>query len=394
MNTLRIARIVLALTAVAVRADGQTLARGAWDNEALARRIVRSLALEPGEAVVLLGHPQFATELVPPLRLEIVRHGGVDLGLLQVLSHPWPAGPDGDALRSSAAAARAAYRRMFEGVDAAVMLPGATSDHPAYQAFQDLLRQGRGRVIHFHWDANGAVMTLPGQPVPPTYEVDRVFQRAVLEVDYDDLARRQRAFVRAMRTAEIRVATPAGTDLRFRIGDRPVNVQDGDASPSRASQARMLVDREIELPAGVIRVAPLEETVQGTIVFPLSSWSGREVKDLRLTFRNGGIVDIATTDGADAVRGELESAGPDAWRFREFALGFNPLLAVPERDRWIPYYGYGAGVVRLSLGNNLELGGTVGGEYVRWNFFADGSVWVGDTQWVDHGRLMDVDASR
>ena len=53
------------------------------------------------------------------------------------------------------------------------------------------------------------------------------------------------------------------SDLRFRIGDRPVTLQDGDASAARAARGRVLIDREIELPAGVVRVAPLEETVEG-----------------------------------------------------------------------------------------------------------------------------------
>ena len=73
---------------------------------------------------------------------------------------------------------------------------------------------------------------------------------------------------------------------------------------------------------------------------------------------------------------------------REFALGFNPLLAVPEQGRWIPYYGYGAGAVRLSLGDNLELGGAVGGGYFRWNFFEDASVWIDGDLWVRDGKLV------
>ena len=67
----------------------------------------------------------------------------------------------------------------------------------------------------------------------------------------------------------------------------------------------------------------------------------------------------------------LRSSGSAGRAFREFALGLNPLLAVPERGPWIPYYGYGTNVVRLSLGDNTELGGAVGGGYVRWNFFTD-----------------------
>jgi hypothetical protein len=186
---------------------------------------------------------------------------------------------------------------------------------------------------------------------------------------------------------EVRVTTAAGTDLRFSIGDRPVNRQDGDASAARTDRGLILIDREIELPAGAIRVAPLEETVQGTIVFPPSQWSDRPVSGLTLTIENGVVVDVAAESGLDAALAEMDAAGTPGRRFREFALGLNPLLAVPDRRPWVPYYGYGAGVVRLSLGDNSELGGTVTGGYVRWNFFTDATVTVGEDVWVREGRL-------
>jgi hypothetical protein len=61
---------------------------------------------------------------------------------------------------------------------------------------------------------------------------------------------------------------------------------------------------------------------------------------------------------------------------------------VPEEKPWIPYYGYGAGVVRLSLGDNSELGGNITGDYVRWNFFVDTTVTVDGDVWVRDGRLV------
>ena len=95
----------------------------------------------------------------------------------------------------------------------------------------------------------------------------------------------------------------------------------------------------------------------------------------------------------------LEGAsGPDYFDYLEMQTvfermaawtGFNPTLAVPERFPWIPYYGYGAGVVRLSLGDNSELGGNVTGGYVRWNFFVDATVTVGRDVWVRDGKLLD-----
>jgi hypothetical protein len=167
-----------------------------------------------------------------------------------------------------------------------------------------------------------------------------------------------------------------------------VNFQDGDASAARAESGVILIDREIELPAGAIRVAPIEESVEGTIVFPLSQWDGRPVDGLTIRIARGRVTSVTATRGQAAAEAELAGVPEEARAFREFALGFNPLLAVPEQNPWIPYYGYGAGVVRLSLGDNSELGGTVGGGYVRWNFFTGTTVTVGDQVWVRDGRLV------
>jgi len=84
----------------------------------------------------------------------------------------------------------------------------------------------------------------------------------------------------------------------------------------------------------------------------------------------------------------MARAGDSLRSFREFVLGFNPLLPVAGRPQaWIPYYGYGAGIVRLSLGDNTELGGAVTGGGVRWNLFLDATVRVGDETWVVAGQL-------
>jgi leucyl aminopeptidase (aminopeptidase T) len=223
--------------------------------------------------------------------------------------------------------------------------------------------------------------------------MDATYQRALLQTDYSALAEIERRFAAAVKTGEVHITSPEGTDLRFRAGDRPANLQDGDASAARAAQGRVLVDHEIELPAGVVRVAPLEDSVDGVIAFPPSQWDGRPVEALKLRFARGRIVDIAAASGKDAVEAELRKAGDAARAFREIGLGFNPLLAVPDRAPWIPYYGYGAGVVRLSLGDNTELGGAVAAPagqpaYVRWNFFTDLTVTVGSTTWVRNGRLQ------
>lgn len=356
------------------------------DYPAIARTIVRQLALKPGERVMSIAQPGLFADLIPHIRYEVMRAGGIDLGVVEVLREPVPESFDAAILARGNRDARTHYKAMFRDVDAAVMMPGATTAHPAYLAMQDWLkddltaRRGR-RTIHFHWVENGSAYEMPGQPLPPRFAIDALYQRALLQTDYAALAERQKAFAAALRSGEVHLTSPGGTDLRFRVGDRPINLQDGDASQARAARAQVLIDKEIELPAGVVRVAPIEESVNGTVAFPASQWDGLPVEGLKLRFTRGRVVETIAASGKGAVESEMSKAGQAGTAFREFALGLNPLLAVPERGPWIPYYGYGSAVVRLSLGDNTELGGSVGGGYVRWNFFTDVKVTIADRDW-------------
>src|SRR5437867_3726687 len=299
-------RFPLGLLTIAFAATLVAQPRLRLDYPAMARKLVGQLALKRGERVMSVAHPGVFDDLLPYIRYEVMRAGGIDLGVVEVLR----------------------------------------------------------------------------EPVPESFDA------ALLQTDYKALADAERRFAAALREGEVHILSPGGTDLRFRTGDRPVNLQDGDASAARAALGKVLVDKEVELPAGVVRVAPLEDTVGGVIAFPPSQWDGRPVEGLRLRFSKGRVVEITASSGRDAVEAEIEKAGEAGRAFREIGLGFNPLLAVAERSPWIPYYGYGAGVVRLSLGDNTELGGTVTGGYVRWNFFTDLTVTVGGTTWVRGGKLV------
>lgn len=352
----------------------------------IARLIVDRIAPDKGERVLLVAEPGLADELITHLRAALREAGAEDLGALAVT------GTAPASWRSKFTDGMPAGQQLdtyFANVDVGVMLPGATPTHAPYSAIQRLLAASTGgsvRTIHFHW---AGAYSLGGTLLEVTPPRAALYQRALLETDYSALGSVQRAFDRAMRDQEVRVTTSAGTDLRFRIGDRPVTRQDGDAEAVRIRQARNLIDREIELPAGAIRVAPIEESVSGTIAFPPSDWGGERAEGLVMHFERGRVTSFTAKSGRGGVDVELQRAGDAGRSFREFALGMNPLLAIPQSgERWIPYYGYGAGVVRLSLGDNSELGGKVTGGYVRWNFFTDATVTVGREVWVRDGQLV------
>ncbi len=261
--------------------------------------------------------------------------------------------------------------------------PDAVTTPEQMAALGQWLDSGRGRQIHFHW--GGGTYGLDGVPGvhSPTYDSIYV---AALGIDYAALDRVQSQAIELLRAGEVHVTTPAGTDVRFSVGDRPFNKQNGDASRTAMATARTRIDREIEFPAGVLRVAPIERSVTGRLVVPWARFGNGTVRNLRLTFEQGRIVSITADQGVNAARQAIASQSALQF-FREFAIGFNPRLMKPSSESWLPYYGYGAGVVRMSLGNNAEVGGSVTGDGVRWFFFDDATVAVNERPLVAEGRL-------
>ncbi len=334
----------------------------------MARRIVTALKVERGERVMLRFDPQTMRELEPEVAKQLRAAGA------EVESHPF--GPVAD------------FPRRLAVTDVYVWLPaGPAAATPAEQSAALVhwldARQER-RELHFHW-VDGT-RDPDGLPVPHRPAYDRVYLDA-LDIDYTLMSARMDAAIARLRAGEVRVTTPGGTDVRFRVGDRPFNRQTGDASRANARKGRIRIDRHTELPAGVLRVAPIESSVNGVVVLPAARFNNVRATTVRLVFRDGVVIASSASSGEDAVNAFLASA-PGASRFREFALGFNPKLTIPRGETALPDYGYGAGVVRMSLGDNDELGGTVRGGGVRWLFFPDATVIAGGEPLVERGRLV------
>jgi hypothetical protein len=358
------AAVATALTALAVLSA--SLAAQSLPYESMAARIVTALQVTRGERVLLRVDPNTMPQLAPIVRKLLEARGAA------VDTLPYGPAPDFEA--------RLAKRDIY------VWLPAPATATPADQALalQRWIDNGPGRELHFHWvDGTRDVDGLPSKHTPA---FDRVYA-AALDIDYRQLASQMDQAIQRLRSGEVRVTTPSGTDIVFRVGDRPFNKQDGDGSPARAAKGRIRIDRHIELPAGILRVAPLEESVTGVIVLPSARFGTETVTDIRLAFAKGVVTSAQARTGDGALQAFLKS-NPAASRFREFCLGFNPRLVVPTGESALPYYGYGSGVVRMSLGDNTELGGSVRGGVVRWLFFPDATVRVGGEIIVRDGKLQ------
>ena len=352
--------------------------------KAIAAKVMERVSLQPGEKVFMVGQPSEFDSLIVLLSDQIAKSGGVYLGTINVDTTSWPAAWNNDFVKSTNGKKKEQLTQLFDSlaIDLGIMLPGSAPANVPYGAWQDVLRMGKGRAIHFHW---AGANTLAGSAIPVDSTIGNIYQKVILETDYQNLTLIQSAFESAIRKDGVTITTP-NSSLSFKIGNRPVTKQDGDASKSRAEKGRNLIDREVELPAGAIRVAPMEETVEGTIGFPNAMWGDQRVEGLFVTFKKGKITDIKASEGLEFVKSKLE-AGKEGYLFRELAVGFNPMLAVTDDNQRILHYGYGAGIVRISFGNNEELGGIVGGDFARINLFTDATVTVGKDVWIKDGKL-------
>ena len=332
---------------------------GALDYDHMAQKIVEALKPGRGERVRFGGDPDYFQELSDALRKRLKEAGAVETSDLSSAEiYLW--------LPLSKRKISADERKALESW---------------------LERGGARREIHFHWAEGGVEADgLPGTHSPV---LDRAYQNA-LDIDYAALSAAQDRAIKLLRSGTVRVRTPAGTDISFRVGTRAFNKQDGNASARRARAARVRVDREIELPAGVLRVAPVEESVTGRVVIPSARFPKGLVRNLKLQFREGELTGISADENMEAADEAIRAGGDAARSFREFALGFNPKLENSPSASTLAYYGYGAGTVRMSLGDNTELGGQVSGDFVRWFFFSDASVEANGQPLVDHGKLVDA----
>jgi hypothetical protein len=361
------ARLLVLAFSVAITADINGAAAQKLPYEDMAKRAVATISPASGERVLIRVDPGTMPEFEPVLRTAFERAGA------RVQTVRGGDVPD--------------FEKRLADTDVYVWMPGGsaiTSQEQSAALRRWVDQGGPRRELHFHWSEG--TLTLEQMPAPQTPEMDRLYADA-LEIDYAALDRTQDAAIALLRSGDIQVTTPGGTRITFRTGPRPFNKQNGNGSRQRMARARMRIDRHIELPAGIIRVAPLETTINGVVVLPsMRVGTGPPAKNVRLQFAAGKVVKVDAGERTGDVEQALKSQ-PALAHFRELGIGMNPKLALEPGATVVPYYAYGAGMVRLSLGDNEELGGAVRGQGVMWNFFPDATVTVGSRVLVKTGTL-------
>jgi len=372
------------------------------DWEAMARKLIREvLRLERRERVLISADPYCGGAMLDAVRAEIQRAGGIELA---TILHWTPAltklrNPDGTKPEPAEAAAEdAAMAGLFAQADIFLWLQNDWRSPRSTMTIgqsERILESWPGRSVHFHWFHD------PGNPDPDhesNKALDLVYQDAVLNLDYAALGRRMRDLRSRMAERELRITTPAGTDLSFRTGAR-FHVNDGDASRAKAAAAASPRDREEEIPCGALRTIPLRDTVEGVIAlragfgFPTMG-NGLDIdrwldQGLRFHFEGGRIRSLETDGDQAALDRAWQAETGYKDRLGELVLGCNPLLRRVDGLAFPPYHGFGDAVLRLTIGENIESGGQNRSSLHRWLMFFDADIHAGGDLIVSKGRLTE-----
>ncbi len=157
-------------------------------------------------------------------------------------------------------------------------------------------------------------------------------------IDLDETARfRQRLVNRLAGVGEIRVTTAAGTDLRLRP-------RDWLGYPN---------------PCGEAYTAPLEESVEGTVIADGVAYSGPLLRPLVMRLCDGRIANLGDLDATDPQQrmalGDL-TRDADACHVAELGIGINP-GAWAKAD--IMEAEQARGTCHVGFGRNLAYGGAI-----------------------------------
>jgi len=352
-----------------------------------ARFIVRDFFdVQPYERVVIMADPTYYPELLDAIRAELLGARAIELGtilfdggdLLARRRADQPRATDPEYRRL----ATEAMRSLYERADLFLWLPyryGTGSERGDWRVLEHLVEGTNARGLHFHWIQGFASMSQD--------EVDaftRMYE-AALDLDYAALSAHQQRAIDLMRGRQLRFTTPLGTDLRVQVGeDSWFHKGDGQMGRERAARSRVVRDREMELPAGALRFVPDVGTTEGRLVVP--AWGGGET--VTFEFRAGRIIRVTAREGQASVEAAWARETGDKDRLAELVMGFNPRLPARGPGGRLPYYGYGAGVLRVALGDNWESGGSNSSSLEAWFYLTDATVTAGETPIVKDGRLV------
>ena len=179
---------------------------------------------------------------------------------------------------------------------------------------------------------------------------------------------------------EVRVTTPFGTDLRFRLDKRPVDYSNGLATEEKAERGEVVF-----LPAGGAEVSAAEDSAEGRIVYDVTIRAEKGlVQGLNLRIAQGRIKEVSAKSGKEIFDASpLRKRTGDENRFAFFGFGLNPKLrhGFTQDDKVL-------GGVTIGFGDNIDKGGKNVASGGWWASITKATVTMSGERIMEDGRLL------
>jgi aminopeptidase len=146
---------------------------------------------------------------------------------------------------------------------------------------------------------------------------------------------------------------------------------------------------EKNMPDGEVFTGPVENSANGTIRFTFPGiYSGREIEDVRLTFRNGKVVKASASKGEEFLREILKVEGADC--IGEIAIGTN--YAITRFTKNMLFDEKMGGTMHMALGNSYPESGGVNKSAIHWDILKDmkkdGEIYADDEIFYKNGKFL------
>jgi aminopeptidase len=145
--------------------------------------------------------------------------------------------------------------------------------------------------------------------------------------------------------------------------------KDTDITMSVAGRKWINSDGRNNMPSGEIFTGPVEDSVEGTIAFTFPAcYGGREVHDVKLTFKKGKVVKATASKGQDFLHSTLDT--DEGARFvGEVAVGTN--YAISRFTKNTLFDEKIGGTVHMAVGSSYPKSGGRNKSAIHWDMVAD-----------------------
>ena len=242
---------------------------------------------------------------------------------------------------------------------------------------------------HVRWLLFGWPFKKRAQELKIPYQKLRRIMRNSIKVSFeksllDLLKTYHKAFSGAKK---IKITADDGTNLEFSVKGRHFLVDDGitDAEDIKRN------DVGGNIPCGEVFTAPVENSANGLFVIPHASIPGQGMAhELKLTFKNGRVVQSTAKKGKDFLKKFIAQNSKDADRIAELGIGCNRgaeftggEIIIDEKI---------LGTIHVAIGWNIGFGGKTNAsshlDFIKDLRQRNGKLFVDKKLTIDRGKLV------